>query len=173
MSDKLSGIFRALIVDVLDPTALGRVRCKIGASEVEAWAPVVSPTPGARFELQVGDEVCVAFEAADAERPVVLGAFPTPGGAGDRSVRLVAASGASLEMDATRLSIETGDGTRVTLGPGGRVEILASSTIELKAAQAKIEAAVTDVSGALVADTLIARTGVVSPSYTPGAGNLA
>jgi uncharacterized protein involved in type VI secretion and phage assembly len=69
-----------LVTNNDDPDALGRVRVRypvLGSDHEGWWARVTAPAAGARRGLlmvpQVGDEVLVAFEHDDEERPYVLG----------------------------------------------------------------------------------------------------
>ena len=58
---------------------------------------------------------------------------------------------------------------------GGTVQadkIVSSGALTIEAPQIVINAAMTQAGGVLQGDTLIATTGVISPSYTPGAGNV-
>jgi uncharacterized protein involved in type VI secretion and phage assembly len=71
------------------------------------------------------------------------------------------------------ITVEASTGAKVTLTAAGGVEIVAASTVDVKAAMVTVDAAVSEFSGIVVCDTLIAQGGgVVSPSYTPGLGNV-
>ena len=51
--------------------------------------------------------------------------------------------------------------------------IEAASTVDVKAAMVTVDAAISAFTGKITCDTLIATGGgVVSPAYTPGAGNV-
>jgi len=63
----LYGVYRGVVVDNVDPGAVGRV--KITVEGRQAWALCTLTTP----RVQVGSTVIVAFEAGDPDRPVVLG----------------------------------------------------------------------------------------------------
>jgi len=75
----------ALVTDTNDPDALGRVKVKYmwndgtSAAEPEHWLRVMTPHAGAErgfFCLpEVDDEVLVAFENGDPDRPVILGSL--------------------------------------------------------------------------------------------------
>jgi hypothetical protein len=70
-----SGVYRARITNVMDPTAAGRVQVmipSIGGAQSQ-WAPVATPFGPVKTTPQIGANVWVAFEAGDASRPVVLG----------------------------------------------------------------------------------------------------
>jgi hypothetical protein len=55
---------------------------------------------------------------------------------------------------------------------GGQIEIQANSTVEVTASTVNVHAPVSNFDGIINCTTLIASSGVVSPSYTPGAGNI-
>ncbi len=61
------GVYRGIVVDNTDPGASGRV--KVNVEGRVSWALCTITTPA----VQVGSMVIVAFEAGDADRPVVLG----------------------------------------------------------------------------------------------------
>ncbi|GGG97492.1 type VI secretion system Vgr family protein [Silvibacterium dinghuense] len=76
-----SGIVSARVVDHNDPKKMGRVKVQFFWQEDDSthWARTVSPHAGPdrgfMFMPEVGDEVAVAFEDGDPERPVILGAL--------------------------------------------------------------------------------------------------
>jgi uncharacterized protein involved in type VI secretion and phage assembly len=71
------------------------------------------------------------------------------------------------------ITIHSSSGVTITLTAGGGVRIEAASTVDVKAAMVSVDAAISDFSGTVICDTLIATGGgVISPSYTPGMGNV-
>lgn len=75
-----AGVVVALVSDTADPQNLGRVKLtfpNLSPDYVSTWARVASPGAGKDRGLlwipEVGDEVLVAFEGGDRERPFVLG----------------------------------------------------------------------------------------------------
>ncbi len=52
------------------------------------------------------------------------------------------------------------------------VEIQANATVSVTAPMVEVTAPISTFSGIVQCQTLIAEVGVVSPSYTPGVGNL-
>jgi hypothetical protein len=88
--------------------------------------------------------------------------------------------GHRLLLDDTTGHVELrhASGPVVAIEPSGSISINANSRIELTATEVKITAATVSINAALTTtdgmiqcDTLVARVGVVSPSYTPGTGN--
>ncbi len=77
----LPGLARALVVDVRDPEAAGRIKVKFPwlPGEVETWARVTLPLGGNRTGLwalpEVGDQVVVGFEHGDVRRPIIVGSL--------------------------------------------------------------------------------------------------
>jgi len=80
-SDLLRGCHLAEVTSVQDPDSLARVKVKLltldGDDGAEIWARVAVPFAGgdrgAFFLPDVGDEVLVAFVAADPRFPIVIG----------------------------------------------------------------------------------------------------
>jgi uncharacterized protein involved in type VI secretion and phage assembly len=73
-TQRLAGVYRAVVTDARDPEGRRRVRVKVRsvAQEEEPWAVVVRQ--GKTFFVpEVGDEVLVAFEGGDPRVPYVLG----------------------------------------------------------------------------------------------------
>lgn len=78
-----------------------------------------------------------------------------------------------LDDGAMNVEIKASSGARIELTPAGGVTIEASSTVDVVAALVKVDAAMSKFSGTIMCDTLIASGGgIVSPMYTPGAGNV-
>ena len=78
-----------------------------------------------------------------------------------------------LDDAARTVTIHASSGATITLTGGGGVTIEAAATVDITAAAVSVTAAVSDFSGIVTCDTLLATGGgVVSPSYTPGAGNV-
>ncbi len=74
-----SGIVSARVVDHNDPKKMGRIKVQFFWQEdgsthwARATAPHAGPGRGFMFLPEIGDEVAVAFEDGDPERPVILG----------------------------------------------------------------------------------------------------
>ena len=79
----LNGVFPAIVIDNVDPEALGRVLVRLpelgtaGRPGKDEWARIATLMAGNNrgtwFIPEVNDEVLVAFEAADSRRPYVIG----------------------------------------------------------------------------------------------------
>jgi Type VI secretion system/phage-baseplate injector OB domain len=166
-------VHSAIVTNNKDPEGRGRVKVKLPAAAVEAWARLATPmagrTRGSFFIPEVEDEVLVAFEAGDPRRPYVLGALWSS----DRP------DGNEVAVDDGPGSIEIKDGqgnsirlepAGVTVTAGGKVTINAS-TVEVSASMLTVNAGMSRFSGVVQAETLIA-TSVIAASYSPGAGNV-
>jgi type VI secretion system secreted protein VgrG len=76
-----SGIVPACVVDHNDPKKMGRIQVQFfwqqdGSTHwARAISPHAGPDRGFMFMPEVGDEVAVAFEDGDPERPVILGSL--------------------------------------------------------------------------------------------------
>jgi uncharacterized protein involved in type VI secretion and phage assembly len=146
--------------------------------------------------------VIVAFEAGDLRRPYIVGAtwngkeqlpatpaspndirvWKTRAGsklefddtAGGAKVTLSMASGHTLVLDdgAQRIQLRHANGSTITLTAAGAIQINANSTVEVTAAALNVHCPTATFDGLVTCTTLIAKTSVVSPSYTPGAGNV-
>ncbi|MDH3754614.1 MAG: phage baseplate assembly protein V [Acidimicrobiia bacterium] len=98
---------------------------------------------------------------------------------GSVAVRLSAAGDAEgsvhkLIMDdaGQSITIEAPTGAKIELTAAGGITIEAASTVDVSAAMLTVDAPISQFNGIVKCDTLIASSGVVSPSYTPGAGNV-
>jgi uncharacterized protein involved in type VI secretion and phage assembly len=131
-----AGLVPALVCDVRDPDALGRVRVTfpwLAEEYTSEWARVVQVGAGGRrgvlWPPEVGDEVLVGFEQGELDAPYVLGGLfngtdappalaeePVDGNSGEIVARgLVGRTGHRLELvesatGANEVRLATGDG---------------------------------------------------------------
>ncbi len=149
-----------------------------------------------------GTQVVVGFEAGDLRRPYIVGSawngqemMPlTPTRPNDKRL-IKSRAGSLLEFDDTsgaakvtismqsgytivlddgaqQVEIQHANGSVITLDIAGRIEIQANATVDVTAAGLNVHAPVATYDGIINCTTLVASVGVVSPSYTPGAGNV-
>jgi uncharacterized protein involved in type VI secretion and phage assembly len=163
--------------------------------------PYADDDQGLMVLPEVGSQVVAAFEAGDPTRPYVVGAcwngrraLPEPVEAANNLRTLKTRSGSRLQFDdregAARITLGTRgghelvidegaqqvtlshpNGCRLVIDIGGNVSIDANVRLTITASMVEINAPMTRCSGVVQCDTLITNS-VVSPSYTPGAGNI-
>ncbi|GAA6179497.1 hypothetical protein NBRC116594_09350 [Shimia sp. NS0008-38b] len=99
---KFFGKYPGVVMDVDDPSEIGRLRAKVpevlGEDIESGWAMPAAPIGGGRnhgfFALpQIGDTVWVEFQAGDISRPIWSGAFWGAPSAGNGQDDLGSASG--------------------------------------------------------------------------------
>lgn len=165
-------------------------------------SPYAEDDQGFQALPAVDTQVVVGFEGGDLRRPYVVGAawngvesMPvSPETANNKRV-IKSRSGSILEFDDTdgaakvTLSLASGhslvmgdaspevklthsSGHTITLTPAGAIEITANSTVDVTAATLNVHAPVANFDGIINCTTVVCSSGVVSPMYTPGAGNI-
>jgi len=112
-----NGIVIGEVCDLEDPDKLGRVRVTFPHLDgvKSDWAKLVSPMAGKErgifFRPEKGDEVLVAFEHNDGNRPYILGSLwsqvdtppPSEGSAKDNNIRFIRSrSGHIIRLDDTK-----------------------------------------------------------------------
>jgi uncharacterized protein involved in type VI secretion and phage assembly len=165
--------------------------------------PYADADQGFQMLPEIGSTVVVAFQAGHLDHPYVIGSVwngtaspPEPfDDANDLRV-IQTRSGSRLEFDDTpgavavkvttpaghtialddgdvEIKVESSNGSVIKLTAAGGITIQANSTVDVTAAMVSVDAAVSEFSGIVICDTLIAKGGgVISPTYTPGAGNV-
>ncbi|HEX8391833.1 MAG TPA: phage baseplate assembly protein V [Longimicrobium sp.] len=150
----------------------------------------------------VDTQVIVGFEAGDPRRPYIVGscwngreALPeTP--ASPNNKRLIKSrAGSLLEFDDTdgaakvtvsmksghklvlddgaqQVTLSHANGCTVTMDASGNVKITANMNVDVTASVLNVHAPVANFDGVVNCTTMNATVGVVSPSYTPGIGNV-
>ncbi len=164
--------------------------------------PYADDDQGWEFLPAVGTQVVVGFEAGDLRRPYIVGsawngreALPedpaepndkrlirTRSGSllefddreGAAKVTLSMQSGHRLVMDdaAQEVRLTHSNGCTITMDAAGNVRITANLAVDVTASVMNVHAPVANFDGVVNCATLVAGVGVVSPSYTPGAGNV-
>lgn len=156
------GVYPALVTDIKDPDAQGRVKVKLpwaadaDGAACELWARLATlmggNNRGSWFIPDVNDEVLVAFEAGDARRAYVLGGLwngqdkapeSMDGGGNNYKKVLRSRNGVKVTLDdqdgQEKLILETPGGQKVTLKDGpGAVEIVDSNGNSIKLESAGI-----------------------------------
>jgi len=164
--------------------------------------PYAEDDQGFQFLPSLDTQVVVGFEAGDLRRPYIVGAAwngrealpDSPADANNKRL-IKTRSGTLLEFDDTdgaakvTLSMESGhelvmddaaqeikithsNGCSITMDVAGNVKIQANVNVDVTASIMNVHAAVANFDGVVNCTTLVASAGVVSPSYTPGAGNI-
>ena len=143
--DRLSamyGVYSAIVVDIVDPDNLGRVKIRFHwDQDVAVWARIATlmggNNRGTWFIPDVDDEVLVAFEAGDPKRPYVVGALwngqdqppETMDSIGVNEKKVIRSrNGVKLTLDDSdgneQFICETPAGQKITLRDGpGEIEI--------------------------------------------------
>jgi uncharacterized protein involved in type VI secretion and phage assembly len=164
-------------------------------------SPYADDQQGLLVLPEVGSQVVVAFEAGNLRRPYVLGAtwngreaLPHPPEAandvrllrsradsrlefddsrGTEKVRLTMASGHEVTLDnATQeVTVKHALGCTIRL-TATAIEVQANVSVDVTAPMVKVDAPLSTFSGLVKVGTLIAEQMVMSPAYTPGAGNI-
>ena len=150
----------------------------------------------------VDTQVVVAFEAGNLRRPYIVGSCwngkerqpSTPESANNKRL-IKTRSGSLLEFDdtagASKITISTqsghtlllddggmqitlthANGSVIAFNPAGQIQITANATVEVTASAMNVHAPAATFDGIVNCTTLNASVGVISPSYTPGAGNI-
>jgi len=149
-----------------------------------------------------GTQVVVGFEAGDLRRPYIVGSpwnglemmpltptrpnnkrliksragslleFDDTSGAAKVTISMQSGHTVVLDDGAQQIEIQHANGSLITLDIAGRIAIQANATVDVTAASLNVHAPVATFDGIINCTTLVASVGVVSPSYTPGAGNV-
>jgi uncharacterized protein involved in type VI secretion and phage assembly len=163
--------------------------------------PYADDQQGLEILPEVDSQVVVAFEAGNLRRPYIVGAawngtarlpeeaelsndlrllrsradsrLEFDDAAGGAKVRVTMASGHQVVLDdaAQEVTVRHAAGCTVKL-TATTVEVNANVSLNVTAPMVKVDAAMSTFSGIVKATTFIAETMVVSPAYTPGAGNI-
>jgi uncharacterized protein involved in type VI secretion and phage assembly len=162
--------------------------------------PYADVGQGLQIMPEVDSQVVVAFEAGNLRRPYVVGAAWNGDASVPQlpekpnNIRVLRSrAGSRLEFDDTagapKVTISTDAGHRVVLDTGGQevtvehaagcvvrltatsVEISGNITVDVDALMVNVDAPISTFSGMVKCQTLMAESVVISPSYTPGAGN--
>jgi uncharacterized protein involved in type VI secretion and phage assembly len=150
----------------------------------------------------VDTQVVVGFEAGDPRRPYIVGscwngkeklpeAAAKPNNkrliktreksllefddtSGAVKITLSTSSGHKLVLDAGAMEIKVthSSGPTITMDAAGNVKVNANVNVDLTGSVLNVHAPVANFDGIINCQTMIASVGVVSPSYTPGAGNV-
>jgi uncharacterized protein involved in type VI secretion and phage assembly len=164
--------------------------------------PYADDDQGIEILPSVDTQVVIAFEAGDLRRPYIIGAcwngveslpespdtsnnkrlwksrakslleFDDTDGAA--KVTLSMDSGHKLVLDdsAQEVKLTHSNGCVITFNAAGQIQITANATVEITASALNVHCATSTFDGLINCTTLIASSSVVSPSYTPGAGNI-
>ena len=165
-------------------------------------SPYADRDQGLEILPEVDSQVVVAFEAGDPSRPYIVGAcwngsraLPEAAQAANNLRTLKTRSGSMLQFDDTQgaakvtvsmesghkvvlddgaqeITVEHSNGCKININIAGQITITANATVEVNASAVNIHAPIVMCDGIVQCTTLIASSGVVSPSYTPGAGNV-
>lgn len=165
-------------------------------------SPYADDDQGLEILPSVDTQVLVAFEAGRLERPYIIGSCwngreSLPESAQDPNNKrlLKSRSGSLLEFDDTdgaakvtvsmqsghkvvlddsaqQVTISHSNGCTITMDAAGRVAVQANSSVEVTAPVLDVHAGTANFDGLINCTTLIASASIVSPSYTPGAGNV-
>jgi len=100
--------------------------------------------------------------------------FDDTDGAAKITISLQNGNSHQLRLDdgTHEISLRHANGCVITFNAGGQIEIQANATVEITASAVNVHAATATFDGMVNCTTLNASVGVVSPSYTPGAGNI-
>lgn len=126
----------------------------LGGDRVDRWT--ITGKAGTR----------IAIEEKQSGQPTIV--FTTPGGvsgtlsddSGGKIVLSLSGSTTTITLDSSGVSVETGSNVQIQ-----------ASQMNVTAGQVSVNAAMSQFSGVVQCDTLIATT-VVGTTYTPGAGNV-
>ena len=165
-------------------------------------APYADKDQGFEVLPEVDSQVVIAFEAGDPVRPYIVGAcwngkralpeaaasannlrtWKTRSGSmlqfddtqGAAKVTISMQSGHKLVLDdsAQEITLQHSNGCKININIAGQVTVTANATVEINASAVNVHAPTVMCDGIVQCTTLIASAGVVSPSYTPGAGNV-
>jgi uncharacterized protein involved in type VI secretion and phage assembly len=165
-------------------------------------SPYADKDQGFQVLPEVDSQVVVGFEAGDPTRPYIVGAcwngqralpesaasannmrtwksragsmvqFDDSQGAAKVTVSMQSGHKIVLDDAAQDITIEHSNGCKINFNIAGQVSITANATVEVTASAVNVHAATVMCDGIVQCTTLIASSGVVSPSYTPGAGNV-
>ena len=165
-------------------------------------SPYADDDQGLEILPGVDSQVVVAFEAGDLRRPYVIGAswngvesLPEAAAQPNNKRLLKSRSGSKLEFDDTdgaeKVTVSMKNGHQIVLDQGssevtvrhlngcvitfdvsGKISIQANVSVDVTAPLLNVHSAMATFDGIVSCTTLIASDGVVSPSYTPGAGNI-
>jgi uncharacterized protein involved in type VI secretion and phage assembly len=164
--------------------------------------PYADDDQGLEVLPEVGSQVVVAFEAGEPTRPYIVGAcwngrraLPEKAQAANNLRTWKSRAGSMLQFDDTRgaakvtvsmqsghkvvlddsaqeITVQHSNGCKININIAGQVSITANATVEITASAVNVHAPTVMCDGIVQCTTLIASAGVVSPSYTPGAGNV-
>lgn len=165
-------------------------------------SPYADDDQGLEILPSVDTQVVVAFEAGDLRRPYIIGASwngveSLPQAAADpNNIRVLKSrAGSKLEFDdtdgASKVTVSMSQGHKVVLDEAaqevtvahmngctividiaGTISIQANATVDVTAPMMNVHSATANFDGIVTCSTLVASAGIVSPSYTPGAGNI-
>ena len=150
----------------------------------------------------VDTQVVVAFEAGDPRRPYIVGScwngkeklpedpqqpnnkrliksragslleFDDTDGAAKVTLSMTSGHKLVLDDSAQQVTLSHSNGCTLTMDAAGNVKIQANVNVDVTASVMNVHAPVANFDGVVNAMNFIASVGVVSPSYTPGAGNV-
>ena len=165
-------------------------------------SPYADNDQGLQVLPEVDTQVLVAFEGGNLRRAYILGStwngvesqpespaapnnkrlfksrsgslleFDDTQGAAKVTVSMKSGHTVTLDDAAQQVTIQHSNGCSITMTVAGEIQIQANASVEVTAPALNVHAATSTFDGIINCTSVICSTGVVSPSYTPGAGNI-